>query len=158
MTKDFGKIAEISLLYDFYGALLTDKQREVMALYHEENLSLSEIASEFGISRQAVHDTLKKAEQALKEYEEKLKLMEKFARTEAAIAEIDHEIEEIEKRVALWRAGCSAGAAGESEACFAGSSAGAAEKSPLAGNADKEDMLIIEQLRKIKSVIDSLEE
>ena len=44
MTKDFGKIAEISLLYDFYGALLTDKQREVMALYHEENLSLSEIA------------------------------------------------------------------------------------------------------------------
>ena len=76
MTKDFGKIAETSLLYDFYGALLTDKQREVMALYHEENLSLSEIASEFGISRQAVHDTLKKAEQALKEYEEKLKLME----------------------------------------------------------------------------------
>ena len=42
MTKDFGKIAETSLLYDFYGALLTDKQREVMALYHEENLSLSE--------------------------------------------------------------------------------------------------------------------
>ena len=62
-------IARASLLYDFYGALLTDRQRDVMALYHEENLSLSEIAQEYDISRQAVHDTLKKAEQALSEYE-----------------------------------------------------------------------------------------
>lgn len=53
-------IAENSLLYDFYGQLLSKRQQEVMALYHEENYSLSEIAEEFGISRQAVHDTLKK--------------------------------------------------------------------------------------------------
>ena len=54
-------IAENSLLYDFYGQLLSKRQQEVMALYHEENYSLSEIAEEFGISRQAVHDTLKKS-------------------------------------------------------------------------------------------------
>ena len=87
------EIAKASLLYDFYGALLTEKQRQVMALYHEENLSLSEIAQEFGISRQAVHDTLKKAEQALEDYENKLNLIDKLVKTEEVIAEIDREIE-----------------------------------------------------------------
>ena len=53
-------ITRQSLLYDFYGALLTKRQREVMELYHEENLSLAEIADEFGISRQGVHDALQK--------------------------------------------------------------------------------------------------
>lgn len=89
------EIAKASLLYDFYGALLTEKQRQVMALYHEENLSLSEIANEFGISRQAVHDTLKKAEQALEDYDNKLNLIDKLVRTEEVIAEIDRQIEEI---------------------------------------------------------------
>lgn len=89
------EIAKASLLYDFYGALLTEKQRQVMAFYHEENLSLSEIAQEFGISRQAVHDTLKKAEQALEDYENKLNLIDKLVKTEEAIAEIDREIEEL---------------------------------------------------------------
>ena len=87
------EIAKASLLYDFYGALLTEKQRQVMAFYHEENLSLSEIAQEFGISRQAVHDTLKKAEQALEDYENKLNLIDKLVKTEEVIAEIDREIE-----------------------------------------------------------------
>lgn len=68
-------IARLSLLNDFYGSLLTSRQQEVMRLYHEENLSLSEIAEEFGISRQGVHDTLKNAEHALLEYEEKLGLI-----------------------------------------------------------------------------------
>lgn len=71
----FDKIAEVSLLYDYYGQLLTEKQRSVMQLYHEENLSLSEIAEEFSISRQGVHDALKNAERALTEYEEKLGLV-----------------------------------------------------------------------------------
>ncbi len=87
------EIAKASLLYDFYGALLTEKQRQVMALYHEENLSLSEIAQEFGISRQAVHDTLKKAELALADYDNKLNLIDKLVKTEEAIALIDQEIE-----------------------------------------------------------------
>ena len=89
------EIAKASLLYDFYGALLTEKQRQVMALYHEENLSLSEIAGEFGISRQAVHDTLKKAELALEDYESKLNLIDKLVKTEDAITKIDKHIDEI---------------------------------------------------------------
>ena len=88
-------IAENSLLYDFYGQLLSKRQQEVMALYHEENLSLSEIADEFGISRQAVHDTLKKAEMALIEYEQKLGLVEKLVNSRQAIAEIDRKIEKL---------------------------------------------------------------
>ncbi len=64
-----------------------------MALYHEENYSLSEIAEEFGISRQAVHDTLKKAEQALAEYEQKLGLVKTLQRSEAVIRQIDEKID-----------------------------------------------------------------
>ncbi len=87
-------IAEASLLYDFYGGLLTERQRQVMALYHEENLSLSEIAEEFHISRQAVHDTLKKAEQTLSAYEETLGLVRKFLETDEALAEVEGGIAE----------------------------------------------------------------
>ena len=88
-------IEKNSLLYDFYGQLLSSRQQEVMALYHEENLSLSEIAAEFGISRQAVHDTLKKAEQALTEYEDKLGLVERLESSKRVIAGIDEKIDEL---------------------------------------------------------------
>lgn len=86
---------EASLLFDFYGELLSPRQREVMSLYHEENLTLAEIAAEFGISRAAVHDSLKKAEKALSEYEEKLGLVARFVKTSEAIAEIDRIIDEV---------------------------------------------------------------
>ncbi|MDO4870078.1 MAG: YlxM family DNA-binding protein [Bacillota bacterium] len=95
---DMMKIDEItrqSLLYDFYGALLTDRQREVMELYHEENLSLAEIAAEMEISRQGVHDALKKAEKALDGYEQKLGLVDKFQQTSRSIQEIDRRIDDI---------------------------------------------------------------
>ncbi len=102
-------IAENSLLYDFYGQLLSRRQQEVMALYHEENLSLSEIAEEFGISRQAVHDTLKKAEQALAEYEAKLGLVERLMESKKAIVGIDERIDGLISE--LTRGGESAGEA-----------------------------------------------
>lgn len=89
----FDKIAEVSLLYDFYGQLLTNRQRDVMQLYHEENLSLSEIANEFSISRQGVHDALKNAEKALHEYEQKLGLVKKFAKTREAVLQIDSRLD-----------------------------------------------------------------
>lgn len=92
-------IAENSLLFDFYGQLLSKRQQEVMALYHEENLSLSEIADEFGISRQAVHDTLKKAELALGEYERKLGLVGKLAASKKAINDIDKKIDCMTERI-----------------------------------------------------------
>ena len=88
-------ITWISLLYDFYGQLLTKRQREVMELYHEENLSLSEIADEFSISRQGVHDALKNAEKALESYEEKMGLLEKFQKSRQAIRDIDAAIDEL---------------------------------------------------------------
>ena len=88
-------ITRQSLLYDFYGALLTDRQNEVMKLYHEENLSLAEIAGELDISRQGVHDALKKAEKSLTAYEEKLGLVERFTGTSQAIEQIDERIEQL---------------------------------------------------------------
>ena len=91
----FEKMIEISLLYDFYGQLLTAKQRELLRLYHEDNYSLSEIAEEYGISRQGVHDGVKKAEKALHEYEQKLGLISKFTAAEEAVAEIDAEIDRL---------------------------------------------------------------
>ena len=87
------KITEASLLYDFYGQLLTKRKQEVMELYHEENLSLAEIADEFGISRAAVHDSLKSAEKALQEYEQKLNLVSKFVETSSVIEKIDEMID-----------------------------------------------------------------
>lgn len=69
-------ITRQSLMYDFYGELLTKRQRDIMTFYYEENLTLSEIAEEFSISRQGVHDALKSAEKSLTNYEEKLGLVE----------------------------------------------------------------------------------
>ena len=89
------EITQISLLHDVYGQLLTKRQQEVMELYHEENLSLSEIAQEFSISRQGVHDALKNAEKALLDYEQKLRLVEKFQKSRQAIHQIDGIIDEM---------------------------------------------------------------
>ena len=79
---------EYSLLYDFYGELLSWRQREVFSLYYEENLSLSEIAENIGISRQAVHITLGKANRDLETYEKNLRLIEKHAVFEKQLEEI----------------------------------------------------------------------
>ena len=84
-TKELDNLAKESLLYDFYGGLLTDKQREVMELYHEENYSIVEIAGELGVSKQAVHDNLKKTERILSDYEDKLGLVSKFVSRSSAL-------------------------------------------------------------------------
>lgn len=89
------KMIEISMLFDFYGRLLTEKQREIYSLYHDDNLSLAEISSEVGISRQGVHDALKKAEKLLNQYEEKLGLIDKFSKKEKAISKIDSSINDL---------------------------------------------------------------
>lgn len=72
------KVARMNLLYDFYGQLLTDRQRRFVELYYAHDLSLGEIAGQFGVSRQAVYDTLKRSEQSLVDYEQKLRLVERF--------------------------------------------------------------------------------
>ena len=78
----------MSLLNDFYGGLLTDRQREFVELYYNENLTLAEIGENYGISRQAVSDSLKKAAQALRGYEKKLGLLAQF-RLEGSSAEAE---------------------------------------------------------------------
>lgn len=78
MIENISKVEYASLLYDFYGELLDDNKKEIMNLYHEDNLSLAEIAEDLGTSRQGVHYTLKKAEKSLEKYEEKLGLVQKY--------------------------------------------------------------------------------
>ncbi len=73
---------ELAWLTAFYGRLLTDKQRQVLALHCEEDLSLAEIAQEAGISRQGVHDMLTRAAQRLFDMEEKLGMAARFRRME----------------------------------------------------------------------------
>ncbi len=68
------KTVEIAILFDFYGTLLTDRQRQIMALRYEDDLSLAEIAEQFAVSRQAVHDAITRTTQQLHEYERKLGL------------------------------------------------------------------------------------
>ncbi len=96
MKENIDKVVINSLLYDFYGNLLTNRQKEIMELYHEENLSLSEISEQLSISRQGVHDALKKAEKVLEEYEVKLALVEKFVQSELVIQQIGTAIDRIE--------------------------------------------------------------
>ena len=67
-----------SRLYDFYGELLTESQREILEMYYFEDLSLSEIAETRGTSRAAVHDLIRRSEAKLEGYEEKLHLVERF--------------------------------------------------------------------------------
>lgn len=67
-----------NLLYDFYGELLTEHQRNIYEDAVFEDLSLSEIASEHGISRQGVHDLIKRCDKILEDYENKLHLAERF--------------------------------------------------------------------------------
>ena len=78
----FEKNLNIAYLLDFYGDLLSERKRAVMNMYYNEDLSLSEVASEVGISRQGVRDLVKKSEEELFEYEEKLGLAQKVSSLE----------------------------------------------------------------------------
>ncbi|MCI8453533.1 MAG: YlxM family DNA-binding protein [Lachnospiraceae bacterium] len=82
------KIVEQGLLYDFYGELLTAHQRRIYEDVVFHDMSLSEIAEEQGISRQGVHDLIKRCDKILNGYEEKLGLIRKFNQTKKMVAEI----------------------------------------------------------------------
>lgn len=77
------------MLFDFYGELLTPHQKKVYEDAIVNDLSLSEIADEQGISRQGVHDIIKRCDKALADYEDKLHLVEKFARIKHKISQIN---------------------------------------------------------------------
>ena len=89
---------EISMLLEFYGKLLTGKQYDLLDDYYNNDLSLSEIAENLGITRQAVRDNLKKGENKLFEFEEKLCVMKKTMEQEEKIAIILSEINKIKDK------------------------------------------------------------
>lgn len=72
------KIVELTLLFDFYGQLLTEKQQKIFQLYYNDVLSLGEISENLNITRQAVYDILKRVENLLTNYEKRLKLVERY--------------------------------------------------------------------------------
>ncbi len=80
------KSIEISLLFDFYGELLSEKKREAASLYFNEDLSLSEIAQHMGITRQGVSDLIRRSESELYGFEDKLKLYSRFEAINASAA------------------------------------------------------------------------
>ena len=83
------KIFEQALLYDFYGDLLTDHQKQVYESAVFNDMSLGEIAAEQGISRQGVHDLIKRCDKILQDYESKLHLVERFEKAKEKIARIE---------------------------------------------------------------------
>ena len=91
------KNVEISVLCQLYGKALTDKQYEVLTDYYNNDLSLSEIAENNNITRQAVRDIIKKGENKLYELEENISLMKKTLAEEKTISKIQEELEEIKK-------------------------------------------------------------
>ena len=91
------KNVEISVLCQLYGKALTDKQYEVLTDYYNNDLSLSEIAENNNITRQAVRDIIKKGENKLYELEENISLMKKILQEEKIVSKIEKELDEIEK-------------------------------------------------------------
>ena len=88
-VKKMNEILEQALLFDFYGELLTERQKEIYGQFVLEDLSLGEIARDAGISRQGVHDLIKRCNQTLKGYEDKLHLVEKFMTIRDKVQKID---------------------------------------------------------------------
>ena len=83
------KLIERGLLFDFYGELLTKHQQEIYSEAVFNDLSLSELSEEEGISRQGIHDLIKRCDKLLEGYEEKLKLVEKFQLIKAEASRLD---------------------------------------------------------------------
>lgn len=96
-VTDMNKILEQALLYDFYGELLTPHQKEIYEQFILDDLSLGEIAADAGISRQGVHDLIRRCQKALEGYEDKLHLVEKFLTVKEKVGEIDRILEAWEK-------------------------------------------------------------
>lgn len=89
-------ILEQALLYDFYGELLTEHQKEIYEQFILEDLSLGEIARDAGISRQGVHDLIKRCNKTLQSYEDKLHLVEKFLTIKAKVQDMNQILDSYE--------------------------------------------------------------
>ncbi len=88
------KLNRINLLYDIYGSLLTKRQQEVLRLYFSDNYSLGEIAAEYGVSRQAIHDLIQRALKSIEGFERKLGLYARFKFQQGLLQEAEAILEE----------------------------------------------------------------
>ena len=89
----FEKDLRITMLLDFYGDILTPKRKAALELYYNDDLSLSEIADEFGITRQGAHELIKCAENDLRSYEAKLGLYERTEKIRSLLASIGEQLQ-----------------------------------------------------------------
>ena len=94
MAKDM----KVALLLDFYGDLLTEKQKDSLEFYYDNDLSLGEIAANLGISRQGVRDNIKRAEAILLEMEEKLGLAAKFSEIKQRLQSVRTAVDVIDRK------------------------------------------------------------
>ena len=99
VLKALAKNLDITILLDFYGDMLTPKQREFLDYYYNEDLSLSEIAANVGITRQGVRDAIKRAEAQLMEMEDRLGLVKRFKDMQTGLEEIIECANKTEARV-----------------------------------------------------------
>ena len=97
IVMNIEKMVEIGLLFEQYKELLTEKQREMVSLYYEEDYSLGEISENLGVSRQGVYDTLKRSEKILREYENKLHLVSKLKEQEKFLKSIREKVVDIKE-------------------------------------------------------------
>ena len=88
------KTVQMNMLFSFYGALLTPKQAQYMSDYYEEDYTLAEIAANYEVSRQAVYDSIKRVEDILINYEEKLQLIAEFEERKETLEKIRQYIED----------------------------------------------------------------
>ncbi|QEK21049.1 YlxM family DNA-binding protein [Peptacetobacter hiranonis] len=91
------KMIEVGQLFEVYKDLLTDKQKEIVSLYYEEDYSLGEISENLNVSRQGVYDTLKRAEKVMKDYEQKLHLLSELQKKEETVKNIIEKIVDIKQ-------------------------------------------------------------
>ena len=87
----------MTMLFDLYGELLTERQKEFFDLYYNEDLSLAEIAENYGISRQGVRDVIVRAEAAMSEIEDRTGIIRRFQRCREAVSNAEQAAEAIEK-------------------------------------------------------------
>ena len=88
----------MALLYDFYGDMLTDRQKEFYDLYYNEDLSLAEIAENYGITRQGVRDVIVRAEAILTELEDKTGIIRRFHKMQEQFKQIEQAVDAIAQR------------------------------------------------------------
>ena len=89
---------ELSMLYDFYGALLKENQRQIFEEYILDDYSLSEIAQDMGITRQGVHDALKRTTARLQGYEDKLGLVRRFQEQKKQMKQVHRQLQELDEQ------------------------------------------------------------